>query len=388
MLDFVYNVPTKILFGKNSLNKLPENILKITNRILLVTGKGSIKKIGLYDNVTALLNENNIAFVELSGVDPNPKVTSAREGIKMYKDFRAGAILAVGGGSVIDCAKLIACGVFYDGDAWDFMTGKVKVRQAAPIFTVLTLSATGSEQNGNTVISNPETQDKLGLGSPLLRPVCSVLNPEFTYSVSKFQTAAGSADIMSHILEVYFNKEKNAEVQDRMAEALLKVTMKNAKIAIDNPCDYDARANLMWGGSLAIVGLLSSGKQSAAWSCHVLEHPVSAVFDISHGAGLAVITPVWMEYILSDTTVDKFFEYGTNVFGIDSTLDRYEVARRAIKATRDFFNSLGLPSRLSELGVTPDAIPIMAEKAYKDGLAYGYVPLTEQDAANIYSRAM
>lgn len=387
MDNFVFCAPTKILFGKGQVINLPKEILKVGKKVLLAYGGGSIKKIGLYDEIIKLLKDNDIEYFELSGIEPNPRIDSVREGVKICRENNVDAILAVGGGSTIDCSKAISGAVFYDGDPWDIVLDSSKIKKVLPIFDVLTLSATGTEMNGNAVISNMETNDKKGLHHPSLKPVCSVLDPEYTFTVSKYQTAAGTADIMSHIIEAYFSKTEGATVQDNISEALLKVCFKYGKIAVNNPSDYTARANLMWASSLAINGINNCGKGDG-WSCHPMEHQLSAYYDVTHGAGLAVLTPAWFEYILSDKTVDKFVDYGVNVLDIDKSYDKFEIAKLSIEKTRAFFKEIGLPLTLTELGIDDKNLEVMAEKAAAEGLENAYVPLSKQDVLNIYKSCL
>lgn len=390
MYNFEYYVPTKILFGKGQIENLPNEILKKGKRVLLTYGGGSVKKIGLYQRITELFDEHGIEYFELSGIEPNPKITSVREGVKICREKSVDAIVAIGGGSTIDCSKAICAGVNYDGDAWELVEdwGKVNPETVLPLFSVLTLSATGSEMNGNAVISNMESNDKKALIHPCLKPVCSVLDPTYTYTVSKYQTASGTADIFSHIVEVYFSTVSGALVQNSIAESLLKTCIECGKKAVQNPDDYDARANLMWASSLAINGLISCGTGNK-WSCHSMEHQLSAYYDITHGAGLAVLTPAWFRYILSEKTVDKFVDFGVNVWGIDKNLEKFDIANKSIEMTKSFFdNDLGLPKNLSELGIGEDKLEIMAQKASEEGLENAYVPLDSQDVFEIYKSCM
>lgn len=384
MLNFNFHAPTKILFGKGEIKNLPAEILKTGKKVLLTYGGGSIKKMGLYDEITTLLSKNGISYVELSGIEPNPKLTSVTDGVEICRKQNVDAILAVGGGSTIDCSKVIAAAYYYDGNPWDLVIGKVDVTNALPLYSILTLSATGTEMNGNAVISNMDTNDKKAIGHRLLKPVCSVLDPTYTFSVSPYQTASGVADIMSHIFEVYFSTVKGAAVQDRISEGLLKVCIEYGKRALENPTDYEARANIMWASSLAINGLNSAGK-TGAWSCHSMEHQLSAYYDITHGAGLATLTPAWFRYVLNNNTVEKFKEYGINVWGIDSSLDAYTIANKAIEMTADFlFNDLKLPCTLSQYGIDETHLEVMAQKSADEGLEYAYVPLDKNDVLAIY----
>lgn len=385
MNNFNFHAPTKILFGKGQIENLGDEIIPYAKKVLLAFGGGSVKKSGLYDKTIAILKEKGIGFTELSGIEPNPKIESVRKGVALCRENNLEAIVAIGGGSVIDCSKAISAAVGYDGDAWDIVLDSSLITSSIPIFTVLTLSATGTEMNGNAVISNMETNDKKALKSPLVKPVCSVLDPEYTCSVSPWQTASGTADIMSHIFEVYFSNARGALVADGIAETLLKVCIECGEKAFNNPNDYEARANLMWASSLAINGLLATGKAGEPWSCHAMEHQLSAYYDITHGAGLATVTPSWFRFILSDTTVDKFVSYGVNVWGIDKNLAPFDIANKAIEKTEEFFfNTLKLPRTLKEYGIDETHLKDMATKAEKEHLNKAIVPLTADDVMAIY----
>jgi alcohol dehydrogenase YqhD (iron-dependent ADH family) len=292
----------------------------------------------------------------------------------------------VGGGSSIDCAKLIAAGFYYDSDPWDLMIRKAECLKALPLASILTLAATGSEMDYFSVISNLETHQKIGLGNPVLNPKFSILDPTYTYSVPKKQTAAGTADIISHTLENYFTAVKGAYLQSRLAEGILKTCIHYAPIVLDDPENYEARANLMWASSLAINGLLSYGKERN-WSCHPMEHELSAYYDITHGEGLAILTPYWMEYVLNDATVEQFKDYGINVWGINPAEDPYTIARQAISKTKEFFISLGLPSTLGEVNIGEENLKAMAKSATKNGTIGEFRPLTSEDVYNIYKAA-
>jgi len=386
MLNFNYSIPTNIFFGKEQVNVLPNEIKKYTSKVLIVYGGGSIKRSGLYDKVIDLLKGNNIEYWELSGVEPNPRITSVREGVRICKENNIELVLAVGGGSSIDCAKVIAAGYYYEGDSWDIVKDPRKITNVLPLASILTLSATGSEMDAGAVISNLDTNEKLGTGHPLMAPKFSILDPTYTFTVPASQTAAGTADIMSHIFEVYFSRTKEAYLQNRMAEALLKTCIKYGPIAMQEPENYEARANLMWTSSLAINGLLSYGKHTE-WSVHAMEHELSAFYDITHGDGLAILTPHWMKYILSEETLDNFVQYGVNVWGIDKNEDKLSIANKAIEKTREFFNELGIPSKLSEVGIDSEKLEIMANQATRRGDLGNLRPLNSQDVLNIYKLA-
>jgi alcohol dehydrogenase YqhD (iron-dependent ADH family) len=388
MENFQFHVGTKILFGKGQLDKLPEILEPFGKKVLLTYGGGSIKRMGLYDKIKSLLADFEV--FELGGIDPNPRVESVEAGAKMCRENNIDVILAVGGGSTIDCSKAIAAATFYDGSAWE-MVKKASVSRgdssviakAVPICSVLTLSATGSEMNSGGVISNLQTREKIGFSNPLLLPKCSILDPENTYTVPANQTAAGAADIMSHVLEVYFNRTPTF-IPDRICEGLLKTVIQYAPVAIKEPENYEARANLMWASSLALNGLCGMGRVGQAWTIHPIEHELSAYYDITHGVGLAILTPRWMRYVLNDATVGKFAEYGVNVWGIDPSLDRFEIANKAIDATEEFFRSLGIPMILTELGIGEEFFDAMAAHALPIGsLQYAYAPLNQQDVVAI-----
>lgn len=380
MNNFEFCVATDVLFGRGQEELLPAKLAIYGKKILLTYGGGSIKKSGLYEKIKNLLNDFEI--FELGGIEPNPRIESVNKGVEICKKENIDLILAVGGGSTIDCSKAIAAAAFYDGDAWDLLTGKGQITKALPIAVVLTIAATGSEMDMAAVISNMQTNEKLLMGHPSLLPKIAVLNPENTFTVPPYQTASGSADMMSHIIETYFDSVE-AFVPDAMAEGLLRAIIKYTPMALQDPEDYEARAQLMWTSSLALNGILATGK-SFMWSCHYIEHELSAYYDITHGAGLAVITPKWMRYILSDSTVDKFCDYAVNVWGFEKSEDKFKLANQGIDATEEFFSNIGLPSKLSEFGIDDTKFEVMAKKAVEIGhLKKAYVPLEENDVINI-----
>lgn len=387
MMDFDYSIPTKIFFGKNKLSVLPEQIKKYGSRVLFVYGGGSIKRNGLYGNIVSLLRENSIDFWELSGVEPNPRITTVRKGIEICRENNIEIVLAVGGGSTIDCSKVVAAGYYYEKDPWDIVRAPSRIKKVLPIASVLTIAATGSEMDTFAVITNMDTNEKLGTGHLDMAPKFSILDPTYTFTVPKNQTAAGTADIMSHTFEDYFSGPYSAFLQNRISEAILKTCINYGKKALDEPENYDARANLMWASSLAINGLTSYGKDSN-WCVHPMEHELSAFYDITHGVGLAILTPVWMKYILDDSTVDKFVEYGVNVWKIDNNKDKYEIANMAIQKTREFFNLLGIPSKLSEVGIGEDKLEKMAKGAVRYGKIGGIRKLDKNDVLNIYKASL
>lgn len=386
MNNFYYSIPTKILFGKGQIENLGRTVKQYGKRVLLIYGGGSIKKIGLYNKVMQQLADNGVEVVELSGVEPNPRITTVNKGAQVCKEEGVDVVLAVGGGSTLDCAKVVAAAANYEGDAWDLVKDASKVKKVLPIITVLTLSATGSEMDAYAVISNMETNEKLGTGHEEMKPKVSILDPEYTYSVSKYQTAAGTADIMSHVFEEYFERSEGAFLQNRMAEAILKTCIKYGKIAVESPEDYEARANLMWASSLALNGLMHYGKVGS-WSVHPMEHELSAFYDITHGVGLAILTPHWMEYVLDETSVDKFVEYGVNVWDIDKNQDKYVIAKQAIQKTREYFLSLEIPMSLREVGIEEEKLEVMARQATRFGEIKGYKALSAEAVLEIFKAA-
>jgi len=387
MRNFNYSIPTKIFFGKDQISVLADQIKQYGSKVLLVYGGGSIKKNGIYDRVVSIFNDNGIKFWELSGVDPNPRITSVRKGVEICRENGIDFILAVGGGSSIDCSKVIAAAYYYEGDPWDVVINPGNIKNALPLGTILTLAATGSEMNAGAVITNMEVNEKLGTGNPVMVPKFSILDPTYTFTVPVNQTAAGTVDIMSHIFEVYFSNTKETFVQNRMAEALLKTCINYGPIAMVEPENYEARANLMWASSLALNGLLGYGKANP-WTVHPMEHELSAYYDITHGVGLAILTPYWMEYVLDETNVDNFVEYGVNVWGINSHKDKFEIAHEAINKTREYFVSLGMPTTLKEVGIGEEKLEEMAKKVTRRGKLGGFKPLSEEDALNIYKAAL
>ena len=389
MNPFVYNIPTKVYFGENQLGNLGAELRKYGKRVLLTYGGGSIKRIGLYNKVMKELRKADMEVFELSGIEPNPRIESVREGARICKEHNVDVLLAVGGGSTLDATKFMAAGACVEHDPWEFFGANAKpIERALPLVTILTLSATGSEMDSGGVISNLATGDKLGRLAPALQPKVSFLDPTLTYSVSKFQTACGAADMMSHIIEVYFNTQQDLYMLDYFMEGMLKTIVKYAPIAVAEPENYEARANLMWTSSWAINGFINGGKRKA-WSCHPMEHELSAIYDITHGLGLAILTPRWMEYCLDETTVDKYVQYGVNVFGIDHKLDKMTIARESIRLTAEFlFDTLGLQRTFTEVGIKREDFALMAKKACRYGDIKGFKVLTPTDVERIFEMCL
>lgn len=389
MVNFDYRTPTRLIFGKGVVKeKLAATMQPMGKRILLTYGGGSIKKLGLYDLVKDLLTDFEI--YELGGIEPNPKYApSVLDGVKICKEKDIDVILSVGGGSVLDCSKAIAAGAYYDGETWDLISYKAKAQKALPIVDIITLAATGSEYDCGGVITNTEINDKRGYMDELLYPAASFMDPTYTFSVPAKHTAAGTADAINHMMEQYFCASPN-DVSDGFIETLLKTLMKYAPIAMKEPENYEARAELMYACTFGCNGILAMGTGGSGWPMHAIEHALSAYYDITHGVGLAIITPRWMRHILSDKTIERFVKMGKNVYGIDEKLSDREIAELTIQKTSDFFKSLGIPMTLGEVGIDEKRVGEMAKHvAENDGLDKApFVPLTEKDIAEIITDSL
>lgn len=382
----LYN-PTKLVFGAGKVETLGGLVQPYGKRILLVYGGGSIKRSGLYDQVLAQLNGIGASVFELSGIEPNPRLSTVNKGIAICREEKIEFVLAVGGGSVIDAAKAIAAGALYEGDVWDFTVRKAVIQAALPIGTVLTLAATGSEMNGNAVISDWENKLKRGLGSKLVYPKFSILDPKLTFTVPRDQTVNGIVDIMSHVFEQYFTHTADIPLQSRFAESVLLTVIENGEKALENGSDYEARANLLLAGTYALNGTLPSGIVTD-WATHGIEHEVSAIYDIAHGAGLAIIFPNWMKYVYKENVV-RFVQYATRVWGVDpagKTDD--EIALAGIAATRAYFTRIGAPATLGELGIGGDQLDRMAEEATRFGPLGSFKKLEKDDVKAILASSL
>lgn len=387
MKNFTYNISTKIFFGENTIENLGPEISKYSKNILIVYGSERIKKNGLFNAVVQQLSKYNISFKEIGGIKPNPTLKSVHEGMSIMKEHDLDFVLAIGGGSVIDATKAIAAGAAMDIDPWLFCKREKGVKKAFPLASILTLAATGSEMNGNSVISNEETGEKLPFGSDRTRPKFSILDPTFTFSVPKDQTSAGVADIFTHVAEQYFEPINSAGVLDRISEAIMKTCIDYGRIAIDNPGNYEARANLMWASSLALNGLISYGKSGGDWATHYIEHELSAAYDITHGLGLAIVLPKWMKYVLNEETVDRFAMYAQNVFNIKKD-DKYEQAQAGIEATTEFFKSLDIPESLSKINIGNTKFDDMAAQATQFGEIGSFKKLDTADVKKIFEMCL
>ena len=387
MQNFNYCTPTRLIFGEGVIKDLPEVMSHYGKKILLTYGGGSIKKIGLYDKVKELLEGYEI--YELPNIMPNPKYDpSVLDGVKMCKEHDIDVILSVGGGSVLDCSKAIAGGAKYDGEPWDLITYKAETKAALPIVDIITLAATGSEYDAGGVISRTETNDKTCYSDPHLYPEVSFLDPTYTFTVSKKQTSAGIADAMNHIFEQYFCEDSTI-LNDGFMEAGLRSLMINGRKCLDNPEDYNARAEMMLACTYGCNDIYSLGNSQSGWPCHGMEHALSAYYDITHGEGLAIITPRWMKHILSEKTVDRFVKYGINVFGIDSNLDKMEIANKAIEKTYKFYESINIPMHLKDVGIDESRIEEMAKHvADNEGLENAWAPLLQEDIVAIFRASL
>ena len=387
MNSFIFANPTKVYFGKDQLVHLGEEVSRFGKKVLLAYGGGSIKRIGLYDKVTAELAKAGMTVFELAGVEPNPHHTTVNNGAEICKREGIDVVLAVGGGSTIDACKAIAATARYEGtDSWDLVTGKASVKKTLPIVTVLTLAATGSEMDGGCVISNVEKNEKLGYFPPNAYPRVSFLDPTNTFTVSPYQTASGSADIMSHIFDMaYFSRSDEMDMLRRIQEEVLSTVVKFAPVAVKDGSNYEARANLMWAASWALNGFLYDGIVQDV-VCHQMEHELSAFYDITHGHGLAILTPRWLAYVLNEETAPIIKRFGERVMGVDPTLGLMDGAKASIAALEKFlFETLGLKSRLSDLGIDDKNFAAMAKKACgAKGKIESFTTLTPADIEAIF----
>lgn len=389
MNDFRFYTPTRYIFGRDAQkNAGAMSASLLGNRALLVFGQNSARKSGLLDEVEGSLKDHGVEFVEFGGIQPNPTDGPVRKGIEICRNERITGILAVGGGSVIDTAKAIAAGALYNGDFWDFYCGKAQPEMALPIGVVLTIPAAGSEGSGNSVITREEGLIKISIRTEhVLRPVFALVNPELTYSLPPYQTACGIVDMMAHIFERYFTPTEGVEVTDRISEGLLKAIIEEAPKVFANPTEYDPRANIMWAGTLAHNGVCGCGKQED-WSSHGLEHEISALYNVAHGAGLSVILLAYMTYMLDHKPL-RVAMMGRNVFGVNENDDR-EAAAMGIKRLREFFKSICMPVNFAELGVENPDIPLMVKKVHQNkGETFGsYYPITAEVSESIYRLAL
>ncbi|WHH57898.1 iron-containing alcohol dehydrogenase [Petroclostridium sp. X23] len=388
MQNFQFLSSTKIIFGKETEKKVGSECKKHSSKVLLHYGGGSIKKTGLYETICLSLQEAGIEYIELSGVQPNPRLSLVKEGIKICRENAIDFILAVGGGSVIDSAKAISTGTPYEGDVWDFFEGKAVPENVLKVGVVLTIPAAGSEASKSCVITNEDGWYKRGLNVEINRPVFAIMNPELTYTLPPYQTASGAADIMAHIMERYFTNVSNVDLTDRLCEGALQTVIKNTPMVMENPENYDARAEIMWASTLAHNDLLGVGR-IGDWSSHQIEHELSGIYDVAHGAGLAVILPAWMKYIYKQR-IERFAQFAVRVWNVGYDFETPErTALEGIKRLEDFFKGIGLPTTLKGLNIPDDRLEEMAQKCKKtngDKLGF-FVPLSTEDIFNILKLA-
>lgn len=387
MNNFVFQNGTAIIFGKDTHLQVGVETAKHSKRVLIHYGGGSIKQTGLYDSVVKSLSEAGVSFVELGGVLPNPRLSLVEEGIRLCRERDIDFILAVGGGSVIDSAKAIAVGVLYEGNVWDFYSAKASAQAALPIGVVLTIAAAGSEASDSSVITNEDGWHKRGMGADCIRPTFSILNPELTNSLTPFQTMVGIADIMSHVMERYFTSNRNNDLTDRLCEATLKTAINNARIILREPTQYEARAEIMWAGTIAHNNLLGTGR-IGDWASHNIEHELSGIYDVPHGAGLAVVFPAWMKYVYREN-VERFVQFAVRVWDVDLGFESPEaIALEGIRRLESFFSEMGLPVRLDQLGVPSDEhFNEMADKAVAYGPLGNFKKIHKEDALHILKLA-
>ncbi|MDR4945217.1 iron-containing alcohol dehydrogenase [Neobacillus cucumis] len=386
MENFVFQNGTKLIFGKDTEKLVGQESVVYGKKLLLHYGGGSIKLSGLYDTVLQSLTEQGIETFELGGVKPNPRVCLVREGIKLCKENNIGFILAVGGGSVIDSAKAIAAGVNYDGDVWDLFNGKGVVKDCLPIGTVLTIPAAGSETSNGTVITNEDGLYKRSTSHNTMRPKFSILNPILTFTLPAYQTACGITDMMAHILERYFTNEKNVELTDRLCEGALRTIINNAQVVIQDPTNSAARAEIMWSGTIAHNDILGTGR-IGDWGSHDIEHEISGIYDIAHGAGLAIVFPAWMKYVYKHD-INRFVQFANRVWDVEIDLNNLEkTALAGIRKTEKFLSSIGMPIRLKEAGIGDEHIEEMSKKGTEKGPLGNFAKLYETDVIKILNLA-
>ncbi len=387
MENFSFYSPTEFVFGKDAENDVGKLVKKYGgSKVLVHYGSGSVVRSGLLDRVKKSLDDSGIPFCELGGVKPNPRDTKVYEGIELCKKENVDFILAVGGGSSIDSSKAIAIGVLYDGDFWDVYCGKGYIEKALPVGTVLTIAAAGSEGSPSSVITKEDGMVKRGTGSDLIRPKFSVLNPALTCTLPAYQTACGATDIMAHVFERYFTNTKEVEVTDRLCEAIQLTMIKETPRVIADPNNYEARANIMWAGTVAHNDIIGVGR-SQDWNSHGIEHELSGLYDCAHGAGLAVVMPAWMEYVYKHDVM-RFAQMATRIFGCRMDFENPEAtALEGISKFRQFLRSIGMPINFEQLGAKAEDIPTLAANMGIKDKTWGFVRLSEEDVRNILTIA-
>ncbi|MEA1975324.1 MAG: iron-containing alcohol dehydrogenase [Bacillota bacterium] len=389
MENFKFQNKTKIIFGKETQCQVGKLIKGNAKKVLLHYGGGSIKKSGLYNQVIANLKEYEIDFIELGGVVSNPRVKLVREGIELCRKESVDFILAVGGGSVIDSAKGIAAGYYYNGDVWNLYRDEDTFDKCLPIGVILTIPAAGSESSGGSVVTNEDGHWKKDIGSNNLRPQFAILNPELTFTLPAYQTACGTSDMFAHVMERYFTNTEHVELTDRLSEAIMKTIVMNAPLLMDDPNNYNVRAEIMWAGTLAHNDLVGTGRETD-WSSHMIEHELSGIYDIAHGAGLSIIFPAWMKYVYKND-IAKFAQFANRVFGIEINPKNLEVtALLGIKAVEDFYKSIEMPIRLNQVSISDEYFEEMAQKAtnFNKKKIGKFVTLAAEDIVKIFKLAL
>lgn len=385
MDNFVFTNETKIIFGRGTEEQVGVETAAWGKKVLLHYGGGHIVRTGLKAKVEKSLQEAGVEYIELGGAQPNPRVSLVREGIELIRKHGIEFILAVGGGSAIDSAKAMALGALYDGDVWDFYIGKAEPKKAMPVGVVLTIPAAGSEASPSSVITNEDGWLKRSVDNVILRPRFAIMNPELTYTLPPYQTACGVADMMAHIMERYFTNTREVDLTDQLCEGALRSIIKYGPRALEEPENYEVRANIMWAGTIAHNDLLGTGRVGD-WASHTIEHEISGIYDLAHGAGLAIVFPAWMKYVYKHD-VQRFVQFAARVWGVDPDYHNPErTALEGIRRLEEFFKRMGLPVRLSDADIPGDRIAEMAAKCTNnDAHTVGnFVKLTQEDVLNIY----
>jgi alcohol dehydrogenase len=386
MKNFTFKNDTRIIFGKDTEGQVGKEAAKYGKKVLLHYGGGSIKKYGLYDRVLKSLKDEGLEVIELGGVMPNPRLSLAREGIDICRREKIDSILAVGGGSAIDSAKTISLGVPYSGDVWDFYAGIATPEKVLPVGVVLTIPASGSESSSGAVITNEDGMYKKGFSSELMRPKFAILNPEISFTLPPYQTACGCADMMAHVMERYFTNVRDVELTDRLCEATLKTVINNALKVLEEPENYAARAEIMWAGTIAHNDLLDTGR-IGDWASHDIEMEISAIYDLAHGAGLAIVFPAWIEYVYKND-INRFVRFAVKVWDVEYDFNDVEkTVKEGIKRLRNFFSEIGLPTTLEEAGIPYDRFKEMARKCREWGPVGKFVELDVDDIIKILEMA-
>jgi hypothetical protein len=385
--NFTFQNATKIIFGRGTESQAGKETALLGKKALLHYSGKSIRASGLYDKVCASLKAAGVEFIELAGVKPNPRLSLVREGIRICREKKIEVILAVGGGSVIDSAKGIAIGVPYAGDVWDFYAKKATAKESLPVGVVLTLPAAGSEASNGSVLTNEDGMYKKDTGADCLRPKFAIMNPELTFTLPPYQTACGAADIMAHVLERYFTQVPAVAFTDRLCEATLKTIIEATPVALANPTDYDARAEIMWAGTIAHNDILGTGR-AGDWASHYIEHEMSGIYDVAHGAGLAVIFPAWMKQVYK-LNINRFAQFATRVWGVELSFEHPErSALEGIERMTAFFKAIGLPTSFKEAGLPSDKLEEMAKKATEKGPLGSFAKMGTKEVISVYKLAL